>query len=316
MFGMPPRRPLLRRTPATASVMAVMLACGVVVARQPQQTAPTPALMRPADLGKLPMPPADHTFSYGQDANQIGELRLPAGQGPHPVIVLVHGGCWMPQAARYLAAMGDELKQDGIASWNIEYRRIGQSGGGWPGTYLDVGHAIDYLRTIAAQYQLDLSHTAVLGHSAGGHLAMWAGMRHRLAPASLLYIGDPLPLRGVINLAGTIDMAANIAHMEEKCRGPVVTGLMGGTLLDVPERYKAVSTQTLLPLGISQALIWGDQEDFVPQPLVEEYVAAATRAGDRARLVLVPAAGHFETASPFTAAWPVVREAVRSMLRD
>ena len=272
--------------------------------------------MRPADIGKLPMPPADHTLAYGQDPTQIGELRLPSGPGPHPIVVLVHGGCWMPIAGRYLAAMGNELKKDGIASWSIGYRRIGQPGGAWPGTYLDVGHAIDYLRTIAARYRLDLSHLAVLGHSAGGHLAMWAGTRHRLAPSSPLYIADPLRVRGVINLAGTIDMSSNIAHMEQKCRGPVVTGLMGGTMADLPERYKTVSAQTHLPLGVTQVLICGDREDFVPQVLVEQYVAAATRAGDRARLILVPATGHFETASPFTAAWPVVRDAVRSVLRD
>ena len=82
----------------------------------------------------------------------------------------------------------------------------------------------------------------------------------------------------------------------------------------VPERYKEASANTMLPLRVPQILIWGDHEDFVPQPLAEQYVSAATRAGDRARLVLVPAAGHFETASPFTPAWPVVREAIRSLL--
>jgi len=123
--------------------------------------------MRPADIGKLPRPPADHTLSYGPDTNQIGELRLPDGPGPHPIIVLVHGGCWMPQAARYLAAMGDELKKDGIASWNIEYRRIGQPGGGWPGTYLDVGRAIDHLRALAAPYKLDVNRVVVLGPAGG-----------------------------------------------------------------------------------------------------------------------------------------------------
>jgi len=135
-------------------------------------------------------------------------------------------------------------------------------------------------------------------------------------PTSPLYLADPLPVRGVINMAGTIDMSANIAHMEEMCRGPVVTSLMGGTFAAVPERYKTVSAQTVLPLGLQQILIWGDHEDYVPQPLLERYVAAATRAGDRARQILVPSAGHFETASPFTAAWPAVREAIRSVLRD
>lgn len=270
--------------------------------------------MRPADIGKLPMPPADHNLPYGQDTNQIGELRLPAGPGPHPIVVLVHGGCWMPQAARYLAAMGNELTKDGIASWNIEYRRIGQPGGGWPGTYLDVGRAIDHLRELASPYKLDLNRVVVLGHSAGGHLAMWAGTRQRIDAKSPLFIARPLPIRGVINLAGTIDMTANIAHMEEKCRGPVVTDLLGGPPGAVPDRYKQASASAALPLGLAQILIWGEHEDYVPQPLAEQYVSAAKQAGDRARLVLVPAAGHFETASPFTPAWPVVREAIRSLL--
>jgi acetyl esterase/lipase len=296
------RQMLLRWRLTTSPVIAVVLACGAVVAAQTQQA--PPALMRAADIGQLPMPPADHTLPYGKDPNQIGELRLPAGPGPHPVIVLVHGGCWMPQAARC------------IASWNVGYRRIGQNGGGWPGTYRDVGHAIDYLRDIAPRYQLDLTRVAVLGHSAGGHLAMWAGTRHRLAPASPLYIANPLPLRGVINLAGVIDMSANIAHYEQKCRGAVVTGLMGGTLEAFPERYKEVSAQTSIPLGLSQILIWGEHEDFVPQPLAEQYVAAATHAGDRARLIVVPAVGHFETASPFTSAWTVVHDAIRSLVRN
>jgi acetyl esterase/lipase len=272
--------------------------------------------MRPADIDKIPRPPADHTLAYGPDTNQIGELRLPAGPGPHPIVVLVHGGCWMPYAARYLAAMGDELKKDGIASWNIEYRRIGQPGGGWPGTYLDVGHAIDHLRDLAAEHELDLDRVVVLGHSAGGHLAMWAGTRQRIDAKSPLFIPRPLTIRGVINLAGTIDMTENIAHMEEKCRGPVVTDLMGGPPNAVPDRYKEASANAALPLGVAQILIWGDQEDYVPRPLAEQYVSAARGAGDNARLVVVPETGHFETASPFTAAWPVVREAIRSLLLD
>ncbi len=297
-------------------IVVVAVTCAALSGSTVQQASSVQGLMKAADIGRLPRPAADHELSYGSDLNQRGELRLPAGPGPHPVIVLVHGGCWLPQASRYLAAIGEELKKDGIASWNIEYRRIGQPGGGFPGTYLDVGHAIDHLRAIAPRYHLDVARAAVLGHSAGGHLAMWAATRHRITSASHLYIADPLPIRGVINMAGTIDMSANIAHMEAMCRGPVVTSLMGGTLSAVPERYRSVSAQTSLPLDVPQILIWGDQEDYVPQPLVEQYVAAATGAGDRARLIIVPGTGHFETASPFTAAWPVVREAIRSVVRN
>jgi pimeloyl-ACP methyl ester carboxylesterase len=133
---------------------------------------------------------------------------------------------------------------------------------------------------------------------------MWAAIRHRLARENSVYVADPLPIRAIINMAGTIDMSANIEHMEEMCRGPVVTNLMGGTVSAVSDRYRTVSAQTYLPLGVSQVLIWGDHKDYVPQPLVEQYVDAARRAGDRARLIVVPAAGHFETASPSPAHGP------------
>jgi acetyl esterase/lipase len=302
------------RARIAASIAAIGGALWVSVLAGSLQTAAPQTLMRPADVGKIPRPPADHQIAYGDDPNQIAELRLASRPGPLPVVVLVHGGCWRSEAARYLAAMGDALKSDGIASWSIGYRRLGQAGGGWPGTYLDVGRAIDQLREVAPTYRLDLNRVVVLGHSAGGHLAMWAATRQRIAAGSPLFIAKPLPIRGVINLAGTIDMTANIAHMEEKCRGTVVTNLLGGTPTAVPQRYEQVSANTMLPLGVPQVLIWGEHEDFVPQPLAEQYVAAATRAGDRARLILVPAAGHFETASPFTPAWPVVQEAIRSLL--
>ena len=282
------------------------------------QTAPKPALMTPGDLQALPARPPDHRVAYGEDPSQIGELRLPARPGPHPVVVLVHGGCWKAEYATLsdLAPMADALEDVGIASWNIEYRRVGHPGGGWPGTYLDVGRAIDHLRSMAGAYDLDLSRVVVLGHSAGGHLAMWAGTRQRIPRKSPLFVPDPLRIRGVINLAGTIDMTENIAHMEAACRAAVVTGLLGGTPQSVPDRYKAVSAGTMLPLRVPQLLIWGEHEDFVPRALAERHVRAATRAGDRARLTIVPAVGHFETASPASSAWPTVRAGVRSLLMD
>lgn len=278
-------------------------------------TAAAPALMTPADLLSLPVRPADHRLPYGDDPNQFAELRLPSGAGPHPVVVLVHGGCWKSEYAtlRDLAPMGDALKAQGIASWNIEYRRLGQPGSGWPGTYLDIGRAIDHLRQVATTYRLDLPRLVVVGHSAGGHLAMWAGMRQRLSPDSPIYVANPLPVRGIINLAGTIDMRENIAHMETACKDTVVTTFLGGTPTSVPGRYREVSATTMVPLGVQQILIWGEHENFVPLSLAKRHVDAATKAGDRARLIIVPAAGHFEPASPQSSAWPTVLQAIRSL---
>lgn len=295
---------------------ALMIGCGAVILALSPLALAQQKLMTPADLQALPAKPPDHRVMYGDVPIQVGELRVPAGRGPHPVAVLIHGGCWRAPLAtlRDLAPMGDALKAAGIASWNIEYRRLGQPGGGWPGTYQDVGRAIDALRRLAPTYALDLSRVAVVGHSAGGHLAMWAAARQRLPRSSPLFVADPLPLRGVLNLAGTIDMFANIAHMEEKCGDAVVTKLMGGRPAAVADRYEAVSAGRHLPLGVPQMLVWGEHEDFVARELAERYADAAVEAGDRVRLQVIPGAGHFELASPKFAGWPRVLGYIRLVL--
>jgi acetyl esterase/lipase len=272
--------------------------------------------MTPRELQALPRAAADLRAAYGTDTSQYGELRVPAGPGPHPVVVLVHGGCFKAAYAnaRDLAPMGDALKADGIASWTIEYRRLGEPDGGWPETYRDVGRAVDHLRTLAGPHRLDLARVVVVGHSAGGHLAMWAAARRRVPTASALHVADPLPLRGVVDLAGPLDMTADVAGYEAICRDRVITSLLGGTPSTVPERYAQASPRALLPLGLPQVLVWGEHEDNVPQRQAEAYVRAATQAGDSVRLVLVPGVGHFEIASPLATPWPTVRGAVRALL--
>jgi acetyl esterase/lipase len=210
--------------------------------------------------------------------------------------------------------MGDVLKDGGIATWNVEYRRLGQSGGGWPGTYLDIGYAVDHLRALAREYPLDLGRVVIVGHSAGGHLAMWAAARSRLPAASPLHTTDPLPVRGVIDLAGPVDLTANIPGYEALCRDSVVTSLLGGTPATVPERYAQASPIKLLPLGVPQVLILGEHEDFVPLSLAEAYAAAAAGAGDSVRLLVIPGVGHFEVASPRASTWPLVETAIRALL--
>jgi acetyl esterase/lipase len=277
-----------------------------------------PRLMTPQELAAVPARSADMRVEYGSDSNQFGQLRIPAGRGPHPVVVLIHGGCFKAAYAslRDLAPMGDALKAQGIATWNVEYRRLGQPGGGWPGTYQDVGHAVDQLRALAETYRLDLNRVVFVGHSAGGHLAMWAASRSRIPPSSALYVEDPLKVRGVVDLAGPVDLSANIDGYEGLCKDTVITSLLGGTPATVPERYAQASPRRLLPVGVPQVLIVGQYEEFVPLALAQEYVAAARQAGDTVHLEVISGVGHFEIASPQASTWPRVRSSIRALLES
>jgi acetyl esterase/lipase len=302
--------------------MAVAVLASSIACARPSASPPAPRggdatgrVMTAEDLLSLPHQPPDHRLAYGPDSSEYGELRVPSGAGPHPVVVLIHGGCWREfSSAGSIGPMADALKADGIASWSIEYRRLHQPGGGWPGTYLDVGRAVDHLRELAGPYHLDLARVVVVGHSAGGHLAMWVAARPRLASTSALYAADPLPIRGVVDLSGTPDMAGDLPGLPTACGEDAVQSMMGGTPQAVPERYAQASAITMLPLGIPQALIWGARDDQIPLPIAERYTKAARQAGDRVRFVVDSTAGHFETASPNTPLWPAVRAAIRSQL--
>jgi acetyl esterase/lipase len=302
------------------AVVTFLLLMPVSCARQgvspSNERASVERLMTPEEMAALPSRPPDRRIPYGVDSSQYGELRIPAGAGSHPLVVLIHGGCFKAAyaTAQYFGAMADALKADGIATWNIEYRRLGEPGSGWPGTYLDVGRAVDHVRVIADEYHLDLGRIVVVGHSAGGHLAMWTAARRRLPVASELYTADPLPVRGVVDLAGPVDMTANIPGYEALCRDTVITTLLGGTPATVPDRYAHASAITLLPLAIPQVLVLGSREDYVPLPFVDAYVQAATQAGDHVRRILIPGAGHFEIASPLSFTWPQVKAAIGSLL--
>lgn len=300
----------------TLVALSTVAGCFARSAPSGDDTASSVGVMTPGELQALPSNPPDQRSAYGTDSSQYGELRVPSDPGPHPVAILIHGGCFKAAYAtlRDLAPMGDALKEMGIATWNIEYRRLGQPGGGWPGTYLDVGRAVDHLRTLAGQHALDLGRVVIVGHSAGGHLAMWAAARPRVPTASPISVAAPLPVRGVMDLAGPVDMTANISGYEGLCGDTVITTLLGGTPATVPERYAHASAIKLLPLGIPQVLVIGEHEDFVPRRLAEAYTQAATQAGDPVRLIVIPRVGHFEIASPHDSPWAQVESAIRALL--
>ena len=166
----------------------------------------------------------------------------------------------------------------------------------------------------ANQHRLDLSRVVLVGHSAGGHLAMWAAARSQVPRGSALFMANPLTVRGVVDLAGPLDLTTNIEGYEGLCRDRVVTNLMGGTPAAVPERYAQASLMKLLPLGVPQVVVLGEYEEYVPRHFAQAYVQAAERAGDRVRMILIPGAGHFEIASPRAAIWPQVESAIRSLI--
>ncbi|QRN96528.1 alpha/beta fold hydrolase [Archangium violaceum] len=261
---------------------------------------------------ETPAPPADARIPYGTATHQFGDLRLPRGKGPHPVVVVVHGGFWR---ARYdLEHVGHlcaDLTQRGYATWSLEYRRVGHPGGGWTGTFEDVAHGTDFLRTLAARHPLDLGRVVSLGHSAGGHLALWLAGRGRLKPGQALHTGKPFVPRGAVSLAGVVDLErAHALHLGDG----IVESFLGGTPTQVPERYALASPSALLPLGVRQVLVHGEEDTTVPVTLSVEYHARATKLGDSVRLVSLPGTEHFEVIDPRAKEWPRVVEAVDSLV--
>ena len=264
-----------------------------------------------SDVVAAPAATPDFRIPYGSDAAQFAELRLPAGPGPHPVVVIVHGGCWL---AEYdlgtTSAMAEALRRAGCATWHLEYRRADMPGGGWPGTFWDIGSGVDALRGLAAEHRLDIARVVIVGHSAGGHLALWAAARHRVPAGSDLWSRDPLRVRGAVSLAGILDLRSFLGLQETSCGGPVVTRLLGGLPAEVPERYRAASPIEMLPLGIPQVLITGDDDLIVPPALGTDYARAAREEGDRVEEIVVPGAAHFEVIAPGSAAWSTVEDAI------
>ena len=256
-------------------------------------------------------PTADHRISYGNDPEQFVDLFLPAGAGPHPIVILVHGGCWQAQfGLEPLGQIARAFADRGIAVWNIEYRRLG-NGGGWPQTFLDVAAAADALRSHADRLHLDTSRVVAVGRSAGGQLAHWLGARHRLPRSSELFSSDPLHLTGAVAIAGISDMA-NAVRRGICQEAP--QELLGGSLKSVPQNYASGSPAALMPLGIPQLHIVGCQDTVVPLDYVIEHVAFARSTGDDVELLELDRAGHFEPVTSHTHIWKQIEDAVVEMV--
>jgi acetyl esterase/lipase len=241
-----------------------------------------------------PPPGADARLAYGSEPKQFGDLRLPAAETLAPLAIVVHGGSW--KAMYNLIHTGHmcvALAAAGIATWNVEYRTVGDVDGGWPATGDDVVRAVEFVDELVRRYPLDRDRVALVGHSAGGQLALWAAKRAQLP---------------VVALAAISDMRESAERV-----GPdgAATRFLGGMPAEVPDRYADASPLEQLPLGVRQILVHGTDDADVPYA---QSVAYAEAAGPEAVLVTLEGAGHFEPIDPLSPEWPKTFEAVRALV--
>jgi acetyl esterase/lipase len=290
--------------------LALALAgCAMASGGEPRGSGPD-GLMAWPDLLDRPRPQPDTTISYGGDALQVVDLWLPDGAGPHPTVLMVHGGCWQTDIAdrTIMNWIADDLRRRGIAVWNIDYRGVDRPGGGYPGSFLDAAAAADALRGQAARHRLDLGRLVATGHSAGGHLALWLAARPRLPQGSPLRTADPIAIHAVVSLGGLPDLEEAARPPGSGCGTEVIPLISGG-------RFEETSVPRLAPLGVPQVLVNGRQDRIIPTSYAESYAQPMRAAGDEVRVRMIDRTGHVELIAPETAAWAAAVEEVLAALR-
>jgi acetyl esterase/lipase len=267
-------------------------------------------------IARRPHQKPTHIIPYGTQRDQFAQLWLPDGKGPFPVMVLIHGGCWLESinGLRLMPHIAEDLRKSGIAVWSIEYRRLGVNGGGYPGTFLDVATAIDHLREVAKAYPLDLTRVVITGHSAGGHLALWAASRRRIARSSAVYTENPLSVRAAISLAGVNDLDAYRSGNNRACSAKIINQLVNMNGRSKDNYFADTSPAAMLPLGVPQVIVTGMQDPIVPAHFASDYAEAAKKAGDDVTVISADNAGHFDVIDPESRIWKPVKAAVTGYL--
>ncbi|HZI58088.1 MAG TPA: alpha/beta hydrolase [Verrucomicrobiae bacterium] len=255
-----------------------------------------------AILSKKPSDP-DLRFPYGQDPNQFADIRVPTGKGPHPVVFFIHGGYWRAKYdLTYAGHLCDALKKLGIATWNVEYRRVGNPGGGWPGTFEDIRSAYHALleHKNDSVSKLDLKRLCVAGHSAGGHLAVCLAAFES-------------SVTRVFSLAGVLDLRR---AWELHLSSDAAAAFLGGTPSEVPDHYREASPAERAIPHATQKLIHGTTDDSVPYEISKNYADKKKKAGEHVELITLPDIGHFEIVDPGSAVWKQVENAFISLTRS
>jgi acetyl esterase/lipase len=234
----------------------------------------------PRDILELAAPAADERIRYGPESLHFGDLRLPDGPGPHSAVIFIHGGFWRAQhALDYAGHVCSVLARQGVATWNIEYRRVGDAGGGWPGTLDDVRRGAEFIEEIARSHAIDLERIVVAGHSAGGHLPLW------LAAQNTMRLRQAISIAGVTDLRRAFELHLGDGSTEQ---------FLGGSPEEVPERYSSTSPIELLPIHTPQMLIHGTCDEVVPIELSERFSAASANC----ELLRLEGGDHFDAIDP------------------
>ncbi|MEU8295769.1 alpha/beta hydrolase [Micromonospora sp. NPDC048909] len=253
-----------------------------------------------------PAPEPDRTVAYGDHPDQIADLRIPAGSGPaRPLVVVVHGGFWRAEYdRRHTGPMAAALAALGHPVAQLEYRRTGQPGGGWPNTFTDVLTGVAELPRLAAAAmpgRVSAAAPILVGHSAGGHLALYVA---GTAPATV---------GGVLALAPVADLGE--AYRRDLDSGAVVA-LLGGGPAEFPERYAIADPRSLVPMQTRSVVVHGALDRQVPVAMSRSFVADARAVGTDITLVELPECEHFGLIDPESAAWPVIVDVLQSLHDD
>jgi len=251
--------------------------------------------MSAEDILNQPQPPPDVRVAYGADPNQFLEARLPRTPGPHAVLLNIHGGYWRAKyGLAHAGRLCEALRTAGVATFNSEYRRVGNVGGGWPGTFEDIRSAYRFLQQEHSRFHLDHRRLVVMGHSAGGQLALCLAAHDASIP-------------NAISLAGVVDLKKAFAlHLSNDA----VAEFLGGKPDAVPEHYREADPMELSIPQTRQWLVQGTEDDTVPPEFSRDYVTHKKKAGESVKLLEIPHADHFDLIDPASAAFKQVISAV------